>query len=182
MWSRQAAAAGAVRTLVTASQPARRSASRPLAFAFDIDGVLKQGPNVLPCAKRALKMLEGNNSRSERIPYLFITNGGGYAEADRARRLSVELEVDVQVDQVIQAHTVFSTMAKEYGKKPILVIGPLPAREIMSSYGFENIFTANDLHSFAPASWPFSRPPDGSKFPIRVSDSPEPSLSDYRRH
>lgn len=68
---------------------------RPLAFAFDIDGVLKAGPNVLPEAKRALKILQGDNSRREKIPYIFITNGGGKHESARANDLAKELEVPV---------------------------------------------------------------------------------------
>lgn len=33
-----------------------------LAFAFDIDGVLKQGPIVLPQAKRVMQLLSGSNN------------------------------------------------------------------------------------------------------------------------
>lgn len=79
---------------------------KPIAFAFDIDGVLKAGPKVLPEAKRALQILEGNNPRNQKIPYIFITNGGGKHESARAKDLARELEVPVTEDQVIQAHTV----------------------------------------------------------------------------
>lgn len=60
-----------------------------------IDGVLKAGEQVLPEAKRALKVLEGNNARKTRIPYIFITNGGGPSETTRAQKLSKELGVEV---------------------------------------------------------------------------------------
>jgi len=33
----------------------------PLAFVFDIDGVLVRGSGVLPAARRALALLEGGN-------------------------------------------------------------------------------------------------------------------------
>ncbi|KDN40782.1 HAD-superfamily hydrolase [Tilletiaria anomala UBC 951] len=144
--------------------------SRPLAFAFDIDGVLKAGPHVLPCAKRALRILDGANSLGRRFPYLFITNSGGYDEADRARQFSAELEVDVQEDQVIQAHTVLASLTKLYANKSVLVIGPNSSRRIMKKYGFQDVYTANDLHASAPAAWPFIRPPDSSKVEIRDAD------------
>ncbi|CDS02191.1 hypothetical protein [Sporisorium scitamineum] len=134
---------------------------KPIAFAFDIDGVLKAGPNVLPEAKRALQILEGNNSRNQKIPYIFITNGGGKHESARAKDLARELEVPVTQDQVIQAHTVMKSLVPLYGDKPILMVGgpetpPNAAREVMQSYGFQNVYTTLDLHAHAPAAWPFS--------------------------
>ncbi|PWN46521.1 hypothetical protein IE53DRAFT_382815, partial [Violaceomyces palustris] len=74
---------------------------KPLAFAFDIDGVLKAGPLVLPQAKRALRILEGENRRRVKIPYVFITNGGGKHEAERAKDLSRELEVLVSLSYIL---------------------------------------------------------------------------------
>lgn len=134
---------------------------RPLAFAFDIDGVLKAGPNVLPEAKRALQILEGNNQRNQKIPYIFITNGGGKHESARAKDLARELEVPVTQDQVIQAHTVMKSMVPLYADKPILMVGgpetpPDASRQVMRSYGFNNVYTTLDLHAYAPAAWPFS--------------------------
>ncbi|TKY89007.1 hypothetical protein EX895_002248 [Sporisorium graminicola] len=134
---------------------------KPIAFAFDIDGVLKAGPNVLPEAKRALQILEGNNPRNQKIPYIFITNGGGKHESARAKDLARELEVPVTQDQVIQAHTVMKSLVPLYGNKPILMVGgpetpPNAAREVMQSYGFQNVYTTLDLHAHAPAAWPFS--------------------------
>lgn len=134
---------------------------KPIAFAFDIDGVLKAGPKVLPEAKRALQILEGNNPRNQKIPYIFITNGGGKHESARAKDLARELEVPVTEDQVIQAHTVMKSLVPLYSDKPILMVGgpetpPNAAREVMQSYGFQNVYTTCDLHAFAPAAWPFS--------------------------
>ncbi|KAJ1017862.1 hypothetical protein NDA16_005178 [Ustilago loliicola] len=134
---------------------------KPLAFAFDIDGVLKAGPNVLPEAKRALQILEGDNPRNQKIPYIFITNGGGKHESARAKDLARELEVPVTQDQIIQAHTVMKSLVPLYADKPILMVGgpetpPNAAREVMQSYGFNNVYTTLDLHAHAPAAWPFS--------------------------
>lgn len=40
--------------------------------AFDIDGVLVRGQEVLPGARESLKALE-----DARVPFVFVTNGGG---------------------------------------------------------------------------------------------------------
>lgn len=147
---------------------------KPIAFAFDIDGVLKAGPNVLPEAKRALQILEGNNPRKQKIPYIFITNGGGKHESARAKDLARELEVPVTQDQIIQAHTVMKSLVPLYRDKPILMVGgpetpPNASREVMQSYGFQNVYTTLDLHAYAPAAWPFSKlHPDQLPY-VRVS-------------
>lgn len=152
------------------------SLQKPVAFAFDIDGVLKAGPNVLPEAKRALQILEGNNPRNQKIPYIFITNGGGKHESARAKDLARELQVPVTEDQVIQAHTVMKSLVPLYGDKPVLMVGgpenpPDAAREVMKSYGFNNVYTTLDLHAHAPAAWPFSTVPSEQLSHVRVSVS-----------
>ena len=40
-------------------------------------------------------MLEGNNPLKKKVPYIFITNGGGRSETDRARYLSKDFNVEV---------------------------------------------------------------------------------------
>jgi ribonucleotide monophosphatase NagD (HAD superfamily) len=65
-----------------------------------IDGVLKAGNTVLPAALRAIKILEGDNRLKKKVPYIFITNGGGPSEIERARRLSYDF--DVEVSEVIK--------------------------------------------------------------------------------
>lgn len=87
-------------TLLNSRRYSSAKLQRPLAFAFDIDGVLKAGPNVLPEAKRALKILQGDNPRREKIPYIFITNGGGKHESARAKDLARELEVPVSLAEM----------------------------------------------------------------------------------
>ncbi|UZJ54896.1 hypothetical protein CBS101457_004216 [Exobasidium rhododendri] len=149
--------------------------SKQVAFAFDIDGVLKAGHNVLPAAIRALSILEGNNSLKKKVPYIFITNGGGIAETDRAQNLSRELQVEVSPHQVVQAHTVMQSLSKRFGEKPILMIGgpdnpPGACREIMKDYGFKDVYTAHDIHTWQRSSWPFSRPQAKQEKSIRLAD------------
>lgn len=83
--------------------------------------MLKQGPNVLPQARRALDMLAGNNPwnrsvyrrlcdsqynadpivRCRAIPYVLITNGGGVPDEDRRKALSSELGHEVSMKTII---------------------------------------------------------------------------------
>lgn len=107
-------------------------------------------------------MLHGDNPYKAQIPYILVTNGGGVSEVDRAARLSKELQHPIQPHQVLQAHTVLQSLTKLYDDKPILVIGgpdkpPGGVRGIMNEYGFDDVYTAHDLHHSFPASWPFTR-------------------------
>lgn len=150
------------RCFTSASTSRSSSQPPPVAFAFDIDGVLKQGPKVLPQALTALQWLHGKNKYKVKVPYILVTNGGGVSEEARAKRLSEELQVDLSINQILQAHTVLASLTRYYADEPILVIGgpnrpPGNTRTIMTSYGFNNVFTVDDLHAHAPAAWPFSR-------------------------
>lgn len=75
------------------------------AFAFDIDGVLVRGPDTLEPGVRAIKYLEGDNPYNIKVPYIFVTNGGGKHESVRAQDLSRRLQTDIAVDQIVQGHT-----------------------------------------------------------------------------
>lgn len=58
--------------------------------------MLKTGKTVLPAARRAIDLLEGNNPLGKKVPYIFITNGGGPSESDRAKILSKDFAVEVR--------------------------------------------------------------------------------------
>ncbi|KAJ7127158.1 HAD-like domain-containing protein [Mycena epipterygia] len=131
----------------------------PLAFAFDIDGVLIHGPSVLPEAKRALKILNGGNRHGLQIPYILMTNGGGISEADRCVRLSNALGVPVQSSQLVQAHTILRSLAHKYANEPVLVLGGINDSHLIgaSSYGYKKAYNSLDVHAWNPSIWPFHR-------------------------
>lgn len=74
----------------------------PYAFAFDIDGVLLRGGTPIPEAIEAMAVLNGKNERNLKIPYIFITNGGGKLEDARCKELAEKLEVECSIAQFIQ--------------------------------------------------------------------------------
>lgn len=50
------------------------------AFCFDIDGVILRGPDTIPQAVEAMKLLNGENKYNIKVPSIFVTNGGGKPE------------------------------------------------------------------------------------------------------
>ncbi|KIY50389.1 HAD-superfamily hydrolase [Fistulina hepatica ATCC 64428] len=154
------------------------SRSLPLAFVFDIDGVLIRGSTAIPVARRALEILDGKNPFDAKIPYLLLTNGGGASESKRAERLSLVLGVDIDARQVIQAHTILQESVDKYRDNAVLVLGGRlnEMREVAEQYGFQQVYTTLDVLAWNPSVWPFrslseaereaARPVDFSQTPI----------------
>lgn len=125
------------------------------AFAFDIDGVIVRGPETIPEARDALKMLNGENKYNIKVPYIFITNGGGRSEAARCKDLSTRLGVEVTEDQVIQGHTPMKDLVDVY--KNVLVVGGVgdTCRKVAEGYGFENVYIPLDVMKWNPSVSPY---------------------------
>ncbi|PWN39529.1 HAD-superfamily hydrolase [Ceraceosorus guamensis] len=136
------------------------------AFAFDIDGVLVRGGNpiegLLPIFQRL------NHAFSFRVPHVFLTNGGGYAEAVRAKRLGELTRSEVSEEQIIQAHTVLQELVPSYADRPVLVLGGASeskvrtVHDVMRGYGFKNFTLASEVHSWRSDVWPFHDAPEGN--------------------
>ncbi|TFK74535.1 HAD-superfamily hydrolase [Pluteus cervinus] len=129
----------------------------PLAFALDIDGVLLRGPDVLPSAMSAIRILEGNNPYKTKIPYILLTNGGGMSEEARVEKLSKQLGCNLDISQYIQAHTVMKQFVCKYKNKHVLVLGGKRdvLRHLAEDYGFRYVHTTLDVLAWNPAVWPF---------------------------
>ena len=124
-------------------------------FAFDIDGVILKGPTLIPEAKKAIHMLNGNNKYNVIVPFIFVTNGGGYDERLRSKLLSEKLETDIDEFQVVQGHTPMRSLTNKY--KNVLVVGGLGdnCRQIGLKYGFENVYTVSDIIHWNPSVTPY---------------------------
>lgn len=125
------------------------------AFAFDIDGVIVRGPETIPEAREALKLLNGENDYNIKVPYIFITNGGGRSEAARCKDLSSRLGVEVTEDQVIQGHTPMKDLVDVY--KNVLVVGGVgdTCRKVAEGYGFQNVYIPLDVMKWNPSVSPY---------------------------
>ncbi|QRV79388.1 haloacid dehalogenase-like hydrolase domain protein [Ceratobasidium sp. AG-Ba] len=157
----------------------------PVAFAFDIDGVLLRGRTPIPAVHKAVRMLRGENELGVEIPFILLTNGGGVTEDQRAVALSKQLSTKIKPSQVLQAHTVVKSLAQEYAGKPVLVLGGIgdSVRRVAERqvcilvYGFD-AYTPFDilawnrdvspLHRLSDLELASIKPADFSKTPIHA--------------
>lgn len=133
------------------------------AFAFDIDGVLVRGPDTIPQAAEALRMLNGENKYNIKVPYIFITNGGGRSEKARCKDLSKRLGITVTEDQVIQGHTPMKDLVPVC--KNVLVVGGVldSCRKVAEGYGFQNVYIPLDIMKWNPSVTPYYQLSDEEK-------------------
>ncbi|CAK7205000.1 hypothetical protein SEUCBS139899_007764 [Sporothrix eucalyptigena] len=128
------------------------------AFAFDIDGVLVRGGRPIPEAIEAMKVLNGENEYGIRVPYIFLTNGGGKTEAERCQDLSKQLELEVSPGQFICGHTPMRELADKY-RGSVLVVGGEgeKCRSVAEMYGFKDVITPGDIIKANAAVAPFRK-------------------------
>ncbi|KIY71122.1 HAD-superfamily hydrolase [Cylindrobasidium torrendii FP15055 ss-10] len=129
----------------------------PVAFAFDIDGVLVRGSKTLPCTAPMFKHLLGDNPFRRQIPFILLTNGGGVSEKARAEALSHAFQAgfELKPEQVVQAHTVLKKDVDRYRDKNVLVLGGKgdEVRRVAESYGYRNVFTTLDVLAWDSGVW-----------------------------
>lgn len=125
------------------------------AFCFDIDGVILRGPDTIPQAVEAMKLLNGENKYNIKVPSIFVTNGGGKPELVRATDLSKRLECTITPDQIIQGHTPMKDLVGVY--ETVLVVGGVGnvCRNVAESYGFKKVYTPLDILKWNPAVSPY---------------------------
>ncbi|KAF2146386.1 uncharacterized protein K452DRAFT_283654 [Aplosporella prunicola CBS 121167] len=142
------------RHLQTASSAPQQPTPKPtFGFAFDIDGVLLRSSTPLPRASATLRYL-----RTQSIPFILLTNGGGTHESARVAELSDKLGVPIHLDQFVQSHTPFARM-DAYKDKTVLVVGGDgdSCRGVAEMYGYKHVVTPADVWASDPSLWPFSK-------------------------
>lgn len=137
--------------------PADIPAADSFAFAFDIDGVLIRGGRPIPEAIEAMKILNGENEYGMKVPYIFLTNGGGKTEAERCIDLSRQLDIEVSPAQFICGHTPMREMVEKY--QTVLVVGGEgeKCRQVAEGYGFKDVITPGDIIKDNEATTPFRK-------------------------
>ncbi|KXT12141.1 hypothetical protein AC579_10379 [Pseudocercospora musae] len=143
--------------LSSPSTPPLTSVTDKFAYAFDIDGVLIRGGRPIPEAIEAMKVLNGQNEWGIKVPYIFVTNGGGKSEQERCVQLSKQLDIEVSPGQFICGHTPMREMAEKY--KTVLVVGGEgeKCRQVAESYGFKDVVTPGDIIKDNPDTTPFRK-------------------------
>ncbi|XP_048444648.1 uncharacterized protein YKR070W isoform X2 [Pyrus x bretschneideri] len=82
-----------------------------------------------------------------RIPYVFLTNGGGISESKRALELSSLLGVKISPLQVLQGHTPFKQLVNRFENELIVAVGKGEPAAVMAEYGFKNVLSIDDYAS-----------------------------------
>jgi len=128
----------------------------PLAFAFDIDGVLIHGKHALPAARRAFNILDGQNPFGVNIPRILLTNGGGKTEKDRAAELSEMIGCKIHEKELVQSHTVIKRVVQKHAHSPVLILGGSHdgTKKVAQHYGFTQAYNSSDVWAWNPKSDP----------------------------
>ncbi|KAK9127227.1 hypothetical protein Syun_016024 [Stephania yunnanensis] len=131
-----------------ASQSVKLRSERPcFGIAFDIDGVILGGNAPIGGSRQALKRLY-DECGTLRVPYVFLTNGGGIPETKRARQLSALLEVSILPSQVIQGHSPFRLLLNRFLDKLIVAVGKGEPAQVMSEYGYRRVLSIDEYASY----------------------------------
>ncbi|KAI9183503.1 hypothetical protein H9P43_004421 [Blastocladiella emersonii ATCC 22665] len=155
--------------------PLPRTSAKSPAFVFDVDGVLVQGGRVLPEARRALAVVNGDNPRNVAIPHLYLTNGGGVTEAAKAEELAAKFGVPVKPEQVVLSHTPMRELAATFADRWVMAVGGAGnnAKRVLESYGFKKVVTPYEIHNWQPSIYPFCEASDAAK----ALHTPHPDFS-----
>ncbi|KPA86525.1 putative mitochondrial hypothetical protein [Leptomonas pyrrhocoris] len=179
----------------SASVPASASSSErqptwPLhgsaGIVMDIDGVVHRGHQLVRGADTAVQHLV-----MLRIPFVFLTNGGGKSEAEKAEELATLLGCPIQPSQVLMAHSPMRLLVPEFGQQRVVVVGAPHCAAIARDYGFRQAMSIQQFQCEHPETVPFKRwgelqrAPAGSvPFPevgaVLQMNDPEDGLNDIQ--
>lgn len=126
-----------------------QSASKNIAFAFDIDGVLLRSKTPIPGAAEALKLLN-----EHKIPYILLTNGGGQLEKERVEFISQSLNVPISPLQIVLSHSPYKALINKYDR--ILAVGTPSVRKVAECYGFKDVVHQTDIVRYNRDITPFT--------------------------
>lgn len=83
-----------------------------------------------------------------KIPFLFLTNGGGVPEPKRATELSGLLGVQISPLQVVQGHSPFRELVKRFENELVVAVGKGEPATVMSEYGFKKVLSIDEYASY----------------------------------
>ncbi|KAF5751642.1 hypothetical protein HS088_TW02G00658 [Tripterygium wilfordii] len=124
-----------------------QSEASSFGIAFDIDGVIIRGHSLIGGSPQALRRL-CDHTGALKIPFIFLTNGGGFQESKRALELSQLLGINVSPLQVLQGHSPFKQLVKRYENELIVALGKGEPAAVMSEYGFKNVLSIDEYASY----------------------------------
>jgi HAD superfamily hydrolase (TIGR01456 family) len=146
---------------VAGGRAARQSLRWPLhgtcGVVLDMDGVVTAGDTVIEGSDVAIQHMQ-----ELKIPFVFLSNGGGMTEETRAAHVSklLRLKEPVTPDQIILGHSPFRYVAPLYKDRPVLIIGPQPGSlEAAREYGFNCASSVYEVQVAHPELVPLKKFP-----------------------
>jgi HAD superfamily hydrolase (TIGR01456 family) len=118
-----------------------------------------RGKMVLPGAPEAIQHLH-----KHKIPFMFMTNGGGYPESVKAEAYTKLFGVPIDEEQVCLVHTPMQLLAEKHADDLVLVVGKNYEyiSRIAASYGLKKVITPEQVHAAQPNLYPDRAPVDVS--------------------
>ncbi|TMW60081.1 hypothetical protein Poli38472_000123 [Pythium oligandrum] len=144
-WTRRTSSSLRSLSLYAASEPS-------FGIAFDIDGVLVRGGKELPRARQVLLSLRENN-----VPHIFLTNGGGCMEEEKAKNLGRALDLEIDPKQMILSHTPMRELVEKYKDARVLIMGSYDVYTVAREYGFSKVVSVKELAHHHPTQYPFNK-------------------------
>jgi len=83
-----------------------------------------------------------------KIPFLFLTNGGGVPEHRRALELSQLLGVNISPTQVVHGHSPYRELVDRFENDLIVAVGKGEPAVVMSEYGFRKVLSIDKYASY----------------------------------
>ena len=133
-----------------------------VAFALDVEGVLLKGRVPMPGAAEALSKLFTEDGKSQIVPFVLMSNGGGFTEKERAELLTQKFALPFQETNIILSHTPMKNLVHQFGDQLVLVVGREGVKNVLYSYGFQKLITTEEYGSLHPQLYPFKTYPQPS--------------------
>ncbi|KAF2074585.1 hypothetical protein CYY_004092 [Polysphondylium violaceum] len=125
-------------------------------IVFDIDGVLIRDGVPIPNATKALGLLVDQDTQQPKYPYIFVTNGGGFSEADKAKKVSKVLNHHIEEDHCMVAHTPMKTLVDKYRDNDVLLVSKShkTSEHLAQVYGFKHFTSLQQYVEERPFLYP----------------------------
>ncbi|RNF09023.1 HAD-superfamily subfamily IIA hydrolase [Trypanosoma rangeli] len=121
-------------------------------IVLDIDGVVYRSHKLIEGSDTAIrKMME------LRIPLLFMTNGGGKSEEEKAKELSQLVGCEIDPSQIIYAQTPMQLLAPMYKDQNVLIVGCPRCAEVAKVYGFHRPISILQFQAEHPELVPYKK-------------------------
>ncbi|KEG13666.1 HAD-superfamily subfamily IIA hydrolase [Trypanosoma grayi] len=121
-------------------------------IVLDIDGVVY----------RSHKLIEGSDAAIRKImelhiPLLFMTNGGGLSEEEKAEELSQLVGCKIDDSQILLAHSPMKLLAPLYKNQNVLVVGRPRCADVAKMYGFNRAMSILQYQVEHPDMVPYKK-------------------------